>query len=161
MKLNSDSAIDLPTNLHHDFQSPEEVEELLLQELESLFDKPCLIPVVMPDTTSRQAIPKDQPAQVAPTSFKIGFEKDSTNTFLITNPMAIFNVFSPELFLVLSEQSQCLLLERLEDILQKCPHNAHILTDHIVIQNVARTNQKHISNLYKPKEEESKTGKLN
>jgi hypothetical protein len=30
------------------YQSPEETEEMLLQELENLFDKPCLVPIENP-----------------------------------------------------------------------------------------------------------------
>lgn len=54
------------------YQSPEELQEVLLQELESLFDRPCVQP------------PTDPKA-----SFKLGLEKDYSNTFLITNPLAL------------------------------------------------------------------------
>lgn len=59
-------------------------------------------------------------------------EKDYTNTFLITNPLAIFRVFSKDQFLSLPEATQCTLLDRMDDILIKCSHNSLILTDHIV-----------------------------
>lgn len=61
----------------------------------------------------------------------MGLEKDYGNTFLITNPMAIFKVFNREQFMRLPEIAQCTLIDRLDDILAKCMHNALILTDHI------------------------------
>lgn len=51
------------------------------------------------------------------TPFKVGLEKDYTNTFLITNPMAIFKVFQKDQFLALPESTQTVILDRLDDIL--------------------------------------------
>lgn len=97
---------------------------MLLQELENLFDRPCLIPVQVVNQ-----VPGAAPAQ---TPFKVGLEKDKANAFLVTNPQAIFKVFQKDQFLSLPEQTQCTLLERLDDILLKCAHNSLILTDHLV-----------------------------
>ena len=54
--------------------------------------------------------------------------------------MAIFKVFSKDQFLELSEPTQVILIDRLDDILQKCSHNSFILTDHIVHSNLGRIN---------------------
>lgn len=47
-----------------------------------------------------------------------------------------------------------MLLDKLEEILLKCLHNTHILTDHIIIQNVSRVNHFVIEGL-NPKKKES------
>lgn len=74
---------------------------MLLSKLESLFDKPCLIPVQEPTTEKVQrhsgGVGAPQP------TFKIGFEKNNSNTSLITNPAAIFKVLSKKKFLMLNE----------------------------------------------------------
>ena len=64
--------------------------------------------------------------------YRVGLEKDFSNTFLVTNPQAIYRVFQKEQFLQLPEATQCIVLDRLEDILMKCSHNCLILTDHII-----------------------------
>ena len=51
------------------------------------------------------------------TPFKVGLEKDYTNTFLITNPLAIFKVFQKDQFLALPESTQTVLVDHLDDIL--------------------------------------------
>jgi hypothetical protein len=51
------------------------------------------------------------------------------------------------MFLDLPESTQCILIERLEEILLKCAHNALILTDHIVLTNVSRVNNQIIKTI--------------
>ncbi len=78
------------------YQSVEELQEVLLQELESLFDRPYLVPA--------QGAPAEAGIK-GPAPFKIGLEKDYSNTFLVTNPLAIFRVFQKEQFLGLPEST--------------------------------------------------------
>jgi hypothetical protein len=75
---------------------------------------------------------------------------------LITNPQAIFKIFEKDQFVKLDEASQLLILDRLDDILQKCSHNAHILTDHVTSSNVSRFNHPEIKALTPTQTEESK-----
>jgi hypothetical protein len=62
-----------------------------MQELENLFDKPLLIPVH--PTQSPPA------GSGGPPPYKVGLQKDKNNSFLITNPQAIFKVFQKDQFL--------------------------------------------------------------
>lgn len=62
-------------------------------------------------------------------------EKDYSNTFLITNPLALLRVLQQ--FPSLPESTQCTILDRLDDILLKCPHNGLILTDHLATSPTA------------------------
>ena len=72
------------------------------------------------------------------------FEKDPKNTFLVTNPTAIFKFIRQDRFLQLSDEEQLIIVERLDEILDKCPFNAHILSEPIVTLNVSRSNQETI-----------------
>ena len=109
----------------------------MLLQLENLFDKPTL--VVRQEPPPLSSHPSKNPSEpekaAAPQVFEIVYQKDYLNTSLITNPAAIFEVLEKDQFLSMSEQSQILLLERLEEILYKCPHNTHILSDHHLLSH--------------------------
>ena len=49
------------------------------------------------------------------------FEADPVNTFLVTNPTAIFKYIRPDRFLKLKETEQVLVIEKLEEVIKKCP----------------------------------------
>ena len=72
------------------------------------------------------------------------FEKDPKNTFLVTNPTAIFKFIRQDRFLYLSDDEQLQIVTRLDEILDKCPYNAHLLSEQIVTLNVSRSNQETI-----------------
>ncbi len=60
----------------------------------------------------------------------ITFQPDLTNSFLITNPGAIFKMLSVPHLVQLEERLLVNTLEALEEILKRCPLNAYLLTDH-------------------------------
>ena len=72
------------------------------------------------------------------------FEKDPKNTFLVTNPTAIFKFIRQDRFLHLADDEQLQIVSRLDEILDKCPYNAHLLSEQIVTLNVSRSNQETI-----------------
>lgn len=62
----------------------------------------------------------------------------------MTNPTAIFKFIRQDRFLHLADEEQLLIVQRLDEILDRCPYNAHLLSEQIVTLNVSRSNQETI-----------------
>jgi len=106
-----------------------------------LFDKPKIKQPVESD--SSPPVPGSSNAQQQQ-RLRLIFEKDSRNTSLVTNPTAIFKFIRQDRFLNLSEEEQLQIVQRLNEILDKCPYNAHLISEQIVTLNVSRSNQETI-----------------
>ena len=89
-----------------------------------LFDKPKIKQPAEGDNSP--ATSANQPQQQR---LRLIFEKDPKNTFLITNPTAIFKFIRQDRFLALSDDEQLLIVQRLDEILDRCPYNAHLLSE--------------------------------
>ena len=85
------------------------------------------------------------------------FEKDQRNSFLITNPTAIFKFIRQDRFLNLAETEQLLIVQRLDEILDKCSYNALMLSEQIMTLNVSRSNQETID-FYRSKTASTEAG---
>jgi hypothetical protein len=69
------------------------------------------------------------------------FERDLENSFLVTNPAAIYQALKPERFFGLSSALKLVLIERINEILSKCSHNPYQVSDQLASLNVTRVNQ--------------------
>ena len=119
-----------------------QIEELLMAELESLFDRPNIVQPPDHQTSvgsSTTASAKASPAQQQQ-RLRLVFEPDPENSFLVTNPAAIYQTLKPDRFFDLTSDLQLLLIERVNEILSKCPHNAYQISDQLASLNVSRIN---------------------
>ena len=114
------------SSFQNEVQSSEELEELLLQQLENLFERPYFSEYRHDANYQASAV--------------FGYQRDNSNTFLITNPESIFMLFDTEVFEQLAEDGQLIILDILDELLKKCSNNALALSEHIQNQTLRQAN---------------------